>query len=244
MSRLTPKLVFSGTRGRPAFRISGVDWQRIETAYGHPLSETIRRKIRAATREYLDWAQFELTAGTNSQTVARVTAIKRAAHEFLESILRCPAKIGRDADYFARALICKHSELTWIDGRDGLQDLALKLERNISRGCDRALAELRRDEPSGFRRGEMWGRWVGQLTSILSKRQLPTQIRKDTDKRKGGAMPSAFVAFVRELQVCIPQDYRRSQARRPDFDANIALSTAIAKGRTVSGLKTSPIAAK
>ncbi len=164
MARLTPKLVFAGTRGRPAFKISGGDWQRIEVAYGHPLSETMRRKIRAATREYLDWAQFELTAGPNSQTAARVKAIKSAAREFLESVLRCPPKIGRDADYFARALICKHLGLAWINGRDGLQHLALKIERDISRGCDRALAELRRDAQSGFRRGEMWDRWVGQLT--------------------------------------------------------------------------------
>jgi hypothetical protein len=203
----------------------------------------MRRKIRVATREYLDWAPFELAAEPNAKAVARVIAIKKAARDFQRIILQCPPEIGRDADYFARALISEYSGLAWNNGRDGLQNLALKTERAILRGCAQALAELRRAEHSGFRKGEMWDRWVRQLTSILSKDHLPTQVRKDTDKRKA-AMPSAFVAFVRELQVCLPRDYRRSQAHRPDFDANIALSNAIVKARAASGRKTQLMAAE
>jgi hypothetical protein len=225
------KLLFAAANGRPRFTISRADWKRVETEYGHPLSSALRWKLFAATREYLDWAQFELTAVTNSETAERVRAIKRAAHEFGQSILRCPTKIDRQADYYARSLVCAHMGLARVDGRDGLQHLALKIQREVSKGCDLALSQLRREEPSGFREGDMWGRWVRRLISILSAAELPVRVRKDTDKSKA-AKPSAFVALVRELQACIPGEYGRSQSFRSDFEANIALSAAIARART------------
>jgi hypothetical protein len=239
MPQFKPKSRFSAVSGRPKFRISKADWARIETAYGHQLAAPVRRKIRAATRKYLDWVEFEPKAATISETSARVQTIKKAAHKFRETIQR-PPKIGRQADYYARSLVSKHMGLPF-KGRDGLQNLALKIERDVAKGCERALAELRKE--SGFREGETWQVWVRDLTSILKKNQLPIPVRKDTDKAKV-AQPSAFVAFMRELQACIPQAYRRSQPGSPDFQANIALSTAIVKARTVSGLKTSPIAAE
>jgi hypothetical protein len=128
-----------------------------------------------------------------------------------------------------------------FEGRDGLQNLALKIERDIARGCKRALAEL--SEESGFQLGEAWQLWVRKLTSILLKRQLPTQVRKDTDKSKA-AKPSAFVAFMRELQACIPGPYRRSQPGGPDFRGNIALSTAIGRARASRVTIASPIRAE
>jgi hypothetical protein len=117
-----------------------------------------------------------------------------------------------------------------FEGRDGLQNLALKVWRDISTGCDQALADLGSQENFGFRRGEIWGLWVRKLTTILSKAELPTQVRKDADKTNA-AKPSAFVSFLRELQECIPKDYRRSQAHGPDFEPNIALSVAIVRAR-------------
>jgi hypothetical protein len=242
MARFKPKTAFAAARGRPKFRIARSDWDRIETSYGHLLAAPVRRKIRDATRKYLDWVEFEDEAATISETTARIHAIKKIAREFREVVFQRPSKIGREADYYARSLICKHMGLRF-KGRDGLQNLALQVERDIANGCERALAELRREKGSGFRDGETWQWWVRTLTSILSKSQLPTQVRKDTDKAKV-AEPSAFVAFMRELQACIPEAYRRSHPGSPDFDANIALSTAIVKARTVSGLKTSPIAAE
>src|SRR5262249_16282633 len=213
--------------GRPKFRVSKADWIRIESAYGHPLAARMRRKIRAATREYLDWAEFEPEAATMSKTAARVRTIRKAARKFREGILRCPPKLGREADYYARSLICKHMGLPF-KGRDGLQNLALQVERDIANGCDRALAELTKE--SDFREGETWQWWIRTLPSTLSKSQLPIQVRKDTDKAKV-SRPSAFVAFMRELQACIPQAYRKSHSPTPDFEANIALSTAISRAR-------------
>ena len=229
--RFTPKLSFASAGGKPKFRIS--DWQRIELAYGHPLANSVRRKIRAATREFLDWAVFERTATNSSEAIARVQSIKKAAHEFREVVFRCPQKIGKGADFVARHLISKHSGLLFNKGRDGLQNLALDLAEVISNGCDFSLAELRDETKSGFRKGDAWDSWVRKLTAILDAHQLPTENRKDTDKNKTGR-PSKFVAFLRELQACTPVEDRRSEPRSDDFQANIALSAAIDRARRVS----------
>jgi hypothetical protein len=238
VAQFKPKSIFAAARGRPKFRISKADWDRIETAYGHLLAAPVRRKIRAVTHEYLDWVELERKAATLSETTARVHTIKKAADEFRESILRRPAKISREADYYSRSLICKHMDLPF-EGRDGLQNLVLKIERDIARGCERALAELRKE--SGFRDGETWELWLRRLTSILLKSKLPIRVRKDTDKFKV-AKPSAFVAFMRELQACIPRTYRKSQPSSPDFAANIALSTAIIRARASRVTNASPLA--
>jgi hypothetical protein len=242
MAQFKPKSRFSAVSGRPKLRMSKTDWVRIEATYGHLLATSVRRKIRAATREYLDWVEFEPKAATMSETTARVHTIKKAASKFREAIFQCRPKIGRAADYRARALICKHMGLPF-KGRDGLQNLVLKTERDIAKGCGHALAELRGEKESGFRHGETWELWVRKLTSILKKSRLPIQVRKDTDKAKV-AKPSSFVAFIRELQACIPQAYRRSQPRGPDFEANIALSTAINRARANRVTKSLPMAAE
>jgi hypothetical protein len=240
MAQVTRKSRFSAVSGRPKLRMSKADWVRIEAAYGHLLAAPLRRNIRAATRDYLDWVEFEPKAATMSETTARVRTIRKAAGKFREAIFRCPPKVGREADYYATSLICKHMGLRF-KGRDGLQNLALQVERDIANGCERALAELRKE--SGLREGETWQWWTRTLTSILSKSQLPIQVRKDTDKAKVGR-PSAFVSFMRELQACIPQAYRRSQPATPDFEANIALSTAISRARANRVTKTLPMAAE
>jgi hypothetical protein len=203
----------------------------------------VRRKIRAVTREYLDWVELEHKAPPSSKAAARVQAIKKAASKFRGIIFQCPPKTGREADYYARSLICKHMGLAY-EGRDGLQNLVLEIERDIAKGCERALAELTRQEESGFRHGETWELWVRKLSSILEKSQLPIRVRKDTDKAKGTTRPSAFVAFMRELQACIPKAYRRSQPGSPHFEANIALSTAIGRARANRVTNASPMAAE
>jgi hypothetical protein len=145
--------------------------------------------------------------------------------------------------FFARHLISKHLGLSF-QGRDGLTNLILKIERDISDACDRAL-KVERDifdacdralhdlqEENGFRDGEEWGLWIRKLTKILKAHQLRTEVRKDTNKNLTGK-PSSFVAFVRELQACIPKEYRRSQPNSAEASANIALSEAIYRARRV-----------
>ena len=239
MPRVAAKLPIASADGKPRLKISEGDWKRIEKAYGHALTKPLRQKVCDATREYLEWDELEKAAQRVSEAKVKIDAVKAAASKFTDAIFRRPRNIARDADFFARRLISKHLGLSF-QGRDGLQNLILKIERDISDACDRAfdifdardraLHDLQ--EENGFRDGETWGLWIRKLTKILKAHQLPTEVRKDTVKNLTGK-PSPFVAFVRELQACVPEEYRRSQPYSADASANIALSEAIYRARRV-----------
>jgi hypothetical protein len=231
MARTKPKLSFATAGGKPSLK--SADWQRIESVYGRSLPNSVRRKIRAVTRKFLEWAVFEHTVRSSSEAMERVRSIKKAAREFQEVVFTCPANVGSDADFFARHLICKHLNLAYDKGRDGLQNLALDLANSISKGCDLALADLR-SEQSAFRSGDMWNWWVCELTAVLKAHQLPTGARKDTDKSKT-EKPSPFVGLIRELQACIPVDYQGTT------HSDTALAVAIVRARgSVRVTKTVP----
>ena len=48
-----PMLSFA-SGGTLRLKISKLDWDRIEKAYGHSLPVPVRRKVREATRKFLD----------------------------------------------------------------------------------------------------------------------------------------------------------------------------------------------
>jgi hypothetical protein len=227
MARTKPKLSFASAGGKPSLKISSADWQRIESVYGRSLPDSVRRKICAVTRKFLDWAVFEHTVRPSSEAMERVQSIKKAVHEFQKVVFTCPANVGSDADLFARHLICRHSNLASDKGRDGLHNLALNLANSISKGCELALAQLKSKQPT-FRSGDMWNWWVCELTEVLKADELPTEARKDTDKSKT-EKPSPFVGFIRELQACIPKEYRGTT------HSDSALAVAIVRARVPFG---------
>ena len=243
MPRVAAKLPIASAGAKPRLKISEGDWQRIEKAYGQALTKPLRRKVCDATREYLRWAGLEKAAQRVSEAEVTINAVKAAVSKFRDAIFQRPRNIGKDADFFARHLISKHLGLSF-QGRDGMKNLVLKIGRDISDACDRSL-KVARDifdacdrsshdlqEENGFRDGEIWGLWIRKLTKILKAHQLPTEVRKDTNKNLTGK-PSPFVAFVRELQACLPEEYRRSQPNSAEASVNIALSEAIYRARRV-----------
>jgi hypothetical protein len=227
MARLTAKLSFASAGGKPNLEISSAAWQRIETAYQYQLSETLRQKICEATSDFLEWAVFERTASANSKAMKRAQLIKKAARDLRRAILQRPTNVTRDADFLAQHLISKHLYLPSEKGRNGLQNLVLKFERVVSKGCDLAISDLARERGSALRRGETWDLWVRKLTAILEAEGLPTEARKDTDKQSGKGLQSPFVGFLRELQRCIPAEFQRST--EPDGGA---LAQAIYQARS------------
>jgi hypothetical protein len=217
------KLPFASAGGKPKPKISSADWQRIEAAYGRSLSKTLKRQIRKETSEFLEWVVYEQTVRPTSEAVKRVQQIKKAIQHVRTEVLPRPS-VASDADYVARQLISQHLRLPWEKGRNGLQALVLNLERKISRACDLAIRDLRR-EP-GFPAGEQWEIWVRKLTKILNAEGLPTQARKDTDKESESNLLSPFIGFLRELQQCIPPEFRRST------QSDGALAQAMSKARS------------
>jgi hypothetical protein len=172
--RVAAKLPIASADGKPRLKISEGDWKRIEKAYGHALTKPLRQKVCDATREYLEWDELEKAAQRASEAEVKINAVKAAASKFRDAIFQRPRNIARDADFFARRLISKHLGLSF-QGRDGLQNILLKIERDISDACDRAfdifdacdraLHDLQ--EENGFRDGETWGLWIRKLTKIF-----------------------------------------------------------------------------
>jgi hypothetical protein len=173
MARVKPKLPFASAGSGPHLKISKADWQRIETAYGFLLPSKLRRKILEVTRKYLQEATLEKKSPTVSQAEDRVKAIKNAASIFRDAVLRCPSN-ARDADLYARHLICKHARLPFLGGRDCLQNLAFQA-RWVPNACNLAMADLKGLAKGNFREGEAWERWIRNLMKLMRRRKLPTK---------------------------------------------------------------------
>jgi hypothetical protein len=101
----------------------------------------------------------------------------------------------------------------------------LLLTSSLAAASAKALGELNEKTTKDyFRPGAHWNSWVRRLTEIMQKHRLPKTVPKDSDKRTR-AVP--FVALVRELQMCVPRQFRRHT------HSDGALAQAIYRARSV-----------
>lgn len=207
MARITPTIPIATVNGDdPELSIADADWHRVETAYGRKLLPDVRKEVYEETRKMLWFAKFEQTAQPVSPSRRRVERIKKAAHEFHMAIFEDFP--NAKSKYYSNHLVNRSLSDARIKDRDKLRFLGV-LMTSVVVACNRALSQLDSPTKRGWRKGEAWQSWVQRLTSILVARGLPTEARKDTDKNNTGN-PSPFVAFIRELQACIPANFRWS----------------------------------
>jgi hypothetical protein len=224
MTRFVPTIpIATLSGGDPEFSISNDDWRRIELAYGHAVPMAAREQIRAATLTFLLFVEGEQTARPISEARNRILQLKEAATAFQEVVFDYPQDSGWDSRVYADHLIKRYFDDARIAGPEGLRSLGLVMTSLIV-ACNHALAYLENPQNHGRRRGEGWGNWVHRITDVIEAHQLPSEVRKDTDKN-ATRKPSPFVALIRELQACIPARYRQST------HSDIALSAAIARAR-------------
>ena len=234
MARFAPKLPFASAGKHPPLTISERDWKRIERVYGCQLSIPFREDVRKVTEEFLDCALLMNAAPPARQAAERIELIKNAAREFENVVLRRPANISHEADFYARSLILPYVNLPSQRGRDGLQTLALVM-LEIRRACNRAIADYEKiiagiGSAGAANKGAAWDFWIRSLTELMKREDLPTAARKDTDKQRH---QSPFVLFVCELQKCLPDEFRQS------MHSTGALAKAIQSARRTSGPKKS-----
>jgi hypothetical protein len=91
---------------------------------------------------------------------------------------------------------------------DGALALSAHLKQNLARANNEFSPPLLH-----------WKIWIGQLTKIMQKNNLPFRISKDLR-----SSPSAFVFLVRELQKCLPKECRQ-------YDSDDAIAQAIYRAR-------------
>jgi hypothetical protein len=229
MGRQQPKIpIASGHGSDPELNISDANWSRIERALGIPLSAEARSGIYEATYTFL----FLAGSGQNAEPISAarktVQRVKKSSKNFQGVIFDFPPNVGREAGLYARHLVNYYCDPA-LKEVGGLQSVAAQMNLLVA-ACDRALKHLEDPSIYGLRRGDMWKCWIQKLDAVLLAHNLPTGARKDADKSKTG-LPSPYVAFVRELQACLPAKYQRST------QSDEALAKAIYDSRNLSGRK-------
>jgi hypothetical protein len=198
-------------------KISAGDWKRIEKAYGQSLSSDFRQGIIEVTRLWLAWGSASTGAAQIGKIRSRITRIQKRAkalHEVLQ---------GEQPSY-ARSYADKCIESAFYTGRIpkamSRVNVLTELIKSLDLACAGALKNLDKTEKMVPTDRSRWDLWVVMLGRHLGDNGLPIRVRKDSDK---SSRPSAFVAFVRELQKTLPQEYRRS------IQSDEALAQAIAR---------------
>jgi hypothetical protein len=224
MARSAPTIpITTLTGGDPELSISTRDWKRIESAYGRAVPTTAREEICAATFRHLLFVEGEQAASPVSQARKRIEQINKAAAKFQKVVFDNPQDSRRDSRIYADELIKRHFNNPRLRGTPALRSLGLVMG-SLKGACKQALADLEDPKNQGRRRGETWENWIRCVTDIIKRHDLPSEVRKDTDKNVTGK-PSPFVALIRDLQAFVPKNYRRST------HSDIALSEAIVRAR-------------
>ena len=222
MARSTPTIPISTLPSRdPKFSISNNDWQRIESAYGPAVPTDARKQIQRVMLQFLQFVEAEQRARPVSEARKRVERVKKAATEFKTAMFE--QDIGRDARTYANSLIRLYFNDARVKSGDGPRQLGT-LMTSLIVACNRALRDLNHPNNLGLKKGEAWEGFVCVLSAILKSHHLPIEVRKDSDKNKTGK-PSPFVSFMRELQSCLPDKFRRSE------HSDVALTEAIYRAR-------------
>ena len=68
--------------------------------------------------------------------------------------------------------------------------------------------EISKPTYQGYRPGVAWDGWICDLTLIVNEYGLPSEVRKDVDK-KDPLTVSPFVQFVAELQLHLPEEFHK-----------------------------------
>ncbi|MHC4053396.1 hypothetical protein [Bradyrhizobium sp. 25ACV] len=214
-------LPFASSAGAtPDFAISEADWKALQAALGKELPDDVRGKLIGLTANFLHFASFERAAESFDGTEARLTKVQRSASAFQKALIGTEST---DAAFFATYLIERHFDDARIQRVHILSDV---LTAFIS-ACTKAQEEVDGDSLAGPRSGAAWNAWIRNVTKLLQENDLPTQVRKDSDKNRSG-QASPFVQFVKRLQTSFEPEYRRGK------QSCEALAVAIARARRVA----------
>ena len=223
--RRSRKLPIASAGAKPHLTINETDWQRIESKYGNPLPECVRKEVQEATLKFVEFEIFERTVEPTAKAQAIVNACKKAAMKFQDTLLD-NAFGSSDASFYAQRLIEKNFHDTRLSNKAKLFDTLTGLLTSFDVACNLSLKELNDPSMPSFEKGEGWNLWIWQLTEIMQKAGLPHGVRKDTAKRKSDK-PSHFVALARELQEFLPDGCQQTT------HSDDALANAIARARVV-----------
>ena len=221
---MKPKRTLAGAsvNGRPEIKISGPDWERIQSQYGHQIPTNLRSLILAATEDFAWWAEFELTAPPAKEAEQSLSKVLKGVKKLVEDLQHLIDRKDDGARQL-RSMIERNFDCAHVPSATGKLRFASQVVRSLRDACCLAQCELHNS--GSYVPGDQWDAWVRKLTAIAHGQGLPTGARKDDQPGKAA---SAFVALVRELQCCVPCKLRRHA------HSDGALAQAITKARQKS----------
>jgi hypothetical protein len=205
MPRRRPKIPLATAVGpRPKASLKIADWERIERAYGRALPLPARAAVLKITDEYLGVAMFEPTAEPIRDTAKRLKQVQRGAQLLMQALAKCDESSATAV--YATRLIERHATDPLLP-KHGKVRFILLLTSGIAAASAKAVGDLNEEAAKDhFRSGEPWDSWMRRLTKILQEHDLPSAVPKDSDKWTHDV---PFAALVRELQKCVPPQFRR-----------------------------------
>jgi hypothetical protein len=211
------RLPFSmGSEGDPEFMPQSTDWQRIEAAYGHPLTTEDRMAIVALVEDYFRWQPGEARAPFADDARRYLDRLEKAARKFWLLTFEAEEGAQTDAARYVQSYIGPHLKSCGSEYRSLL---------DIMQPCIPAFTlmrdQLKEQIRLGFVEGRAWDRLVWHLTDFATQRDLPIGVSKFDDPQQA----SPFVAFFRELQRTFAASFQRHEG------SNAALAEAITVAR-------------
>jgi hypothetical protein len=185
--------------GFPALKLTDEDWSKVEAALQLPIIEGTRKEIVEVTSEYVSSAVSFGNSLKLKEVIDQLCEIKAASQAFHKVIV--------GAHVHPRHLIALFANKPGgrrIGTTEELRDVALAA-RTIARACTAALGSLD-GTPPGPNPRDAWKLWIRDLTDVLEKGRLPTEVRKDPSTPENA---SPFARFVKALQECLPAEFHK-----------------------------------
>lgn len=201
----------------PDVRITNDRWVHLENELGQCISSELRENIIDATNRFLRHAVSESESPLSKPAKARLQRITRATKQLADAIT--DDRATDDAIRYANSLINRH--LTGFEDRQDIYDLV----NILVLACSKANAEFELDKNAAPLPVQYWNNWIRSVTDLLLKNGIPTSARKDAALQKADQQPSAFVRFIEQLQMEIPEAHRQAEQSKD------ALAGAITKAR-------------
>jgi hypothetical protein len=221
--------ISGGTGPEEKLILQSSDWDGIEAAYGHSVSDEDRREITGLVNKYFFWQPSESNAPFVDDAVGYLNALEKTGKHFWQTMLErehIPNLVGEerlrgDAMIFVQNHVARYLEQFDSRKKTDWDDLVRTMG-----ACIAAFAKTREyltgdAADRGFVEGNAWNNFIWNLLEYAKGRQLPSGISKGDDSGN----PSPFVRFVAALQNHFPPHFRRHDA------SPVALAEAISVAR-------------
>jgi hypothetical protein len=165
---------------------------------------------------------FESAAPFADDAQAWLGDVRSKTNALLTSLEPSPSQ--RKAAFFVQRLITENFRGGQASGPDKWDQIVMYVAAFVA-ATDLAAGELSKGvKGGGFVEGYAWRELIRKLRRFCEARSLPTGASKGLNKSRRDE-PSPFVAFVYQLQLAFPDEFRRH-----NFSYE-ALATAIAEAR-------------